>query len=182
MRASSLPPDVSRTSCDTEARETEERLANEHDMWASLGVPVYPGVDLAREQASGKGAAGTPFGLGSARPFDPTATDTRPEMAAARTLLGRIAALSNDVAHDVAHRDSKQLGLELRELVAIENEIQRRLGRLLSEMDRRRDWPCLRFTSLGHYAEQRLGMCRRTAERYAGIERALGKLPLVLAA
>jgi hypothetical protein len=92
--------------------------------------------------------------------------------------LRRIEALS----YDVPNRDVKLLGVQLHELVAIEDEIQHQLGRLLAEMDRRRDWTCLNFRSLGHYAEQRLGMCRRTAERYAGIDRALRKLPLVLAA
>jgi hypothetical protein len=178
-----VPPDVSVTPHlpDNEVRATEEQLARDFRMWASLGVPVYPGVEVARTLAAGANDDVVPFDLAARAPvvlFDPTATDTRPEMAAARSLLRRIEALSDDVSH----RDVKLLDIRLRELVAIEDEIQCQLGRLLAEMDRRRDWPCLHFTSLGHYAEQRLGMCRRTAERYAGIDRALRKLPLVLAA
>jgi len=177
------PPDLSITPYvpGPEARETEEQLAQDFRMWASLGMPVYPGVDVARALASGTGDEAVPLDPSAGRPavrFDPTATDTRPEMAAARSLLRRVEALT----YAVPNRDVKLLGIKLHELVAIEDEIQHQLGRLLAEMDRRRDWPCLHFRRLGHYAEQRLGMCRRTAERYAGIDRALRKLPLVLAA
>jgi hypothetical protein len=177
------PPDLSITPYvpGPEARETEEQLAQDFRMWASLGMPVYPGVDVARALASGTGDEVAPVDPSAGRPavrFDPTASDTRPEMAAARSLLRRVEALT----YAVPNRDVKLLGIKLHELVAIEDEIQHQLGRLLAEMDRRRDWPCLHFRSLGHYAEQRLGMCRRTAERYAGIDRALRKLPLVLAA
>jgi hypothetical protein len=75
-----------------------------------------------------------------------------------------------------------ELARQMWRLVALESEVERLLGKLLHEMDLRQDWRLLGFASLGHYAEQRLGCSRRTAERRAGILRALRHLPRPLAA
>ena len=49
-------------------------------------------------------------------------------------------------------------------------------------MSLRNDWTTLGFASLGHYAVERLGIARRTAESRAGIYRACRHLPVVIAA
>ncbi len=66
-------------------------------------------------------------------------------------------------------------------LVGAEEEVEKRIGRLLYEMNQRGVWKALGFASLGHYAVEVLGMARRTAESRAGILRAGRAVPAVLA-
>ena len=70
----------------------------------------------------------------------------------------------------------------LLELLQLENERERRIGRMLYEMSCHGDWCKLEFASAGHYAVERLGMARRTAESRVGILRALRHLPVIRAA
>jgi len=75
--------------------------------------------------------------------------------------------------------DAKALHAHTCTLLQLECVRERRIGRLLYEMSRRNDWATLGFASAGHYAVERLGMGRRTAESRAGIVRALRALPVV---
>jgi hypothetical protein len=192
--AGACPPDTEIVQIEhtDRARAFEERLACDSRMWKILGLPQLVSADLDPSSGlnsqpgpdSQPGPSSKPgpreidrnrLGNGQPIPFDPTATDSRPEMAAVRELLQRIE--SRTALEPTG--DPKKLVRELRALVALESEIERSLGRLLAEMDRRRDWACLQFRDLGHYAEQRLGISRRTAERRAGLVRALRPLPQV---
>jgi hypothetical protein len=66
--------------------------------------------------------------------------------------------------------------------VALEDELEARLGPLLAEMGERGAWTRLRFASVGHYAEERLGLSRSRAGERARLARALRHLPLLGAA
>jgi len=112
--------------------------------------------------------------LAAARP----AGATTPVAETVRVVLLKCEALSKHAGEGAA----PDLVHQLRELVALEDEIERRLGRLLQEMDAREDWAVLGFASLAHYSEQRLGISRRTAERRTGLVRTLQRLPILLAA
>jgi hypothetical protein len=68
---------------------------------------------------------------------------------------------------------------QLRALLALEDDLQARLGRLLAEMGERGAWARLRFADVGHYAEQRLGLSRTAAEDRARAARDLRRLPLL---
>jgi len=81
-----------------------------------------------------------------------------------------------------ARRDPVELERRLAWLLRLESARERRLGRILYEMDRRGAWATLGFACLGEYAVERLGMARRTAESRVGIIRALRRLPVIAAA
>jgi len=74
---------------------------------------------------------------------------------------------------------ARDLDEQLRTLIALEDEIDCRLGRLLAEMGDRGAWARLMFAGVGHYAEQRLGLSRTSAEDRAGLCRALRGLRLL---
>ena len=74
---------------------------------------------------------------------------------------------------------AQELENQLLWLLQLESARERRLGRLLYEMDMRGDWRMLGFGSVGHYAVERLGIARRTIESRVGIVRALRRLPVV---
>ena len=72
-----------------------------------------------------------------------------------------------------------ELDGQIRRLIDLEDEIDRRLGKLLAEMGDRGAWPRLMFAGAGHYAEQRLGLSRTAAEDRARLARALRGLPVL---
>jgi len=72
-----------------------------------------------------------------------------------------------------------ELDGQIRRLIELEDEIDRRLGKLLAEMGDRGAWPRLMFADAGHYAEQRLGLSRTAAEDRARLARALRGLPVL---
>ncbi|MEK7283091.1 MAG: HNH endonuclease signature motif containing protein [Acidobacteriota bacterium] len=74
------------------------------------------------------------------------------------------------------------LDAQVRALLALETDLEGRLGRLLAEMAERGAWARLRFAGVGHYAEERLGLARTTAEDRARAARALRRFPLLRAA
>jgi hypothetical protein len=78
-----------------------------------------------------------------------------------------------------ARRDPVELERRLVWLLRLESARERRLGRILYEMDRRGAWATLGFACLGEYAVERLGLARRTAEFRVGIIRALRRLPII---
>jgi hypothetical protein len=71
------------------------------------------------------------------------------------------------------------LDRQIRELVALEDAMELRLGSLLVEMAEGEAWSRLRFAGAGHYAEQRLGLCRTAARDRARAARLLRRLPVV---
>lgn len=87
---------------------------------------------------------------------------------------GRNAPAGRDAAADLDRR--------LRALVAIEDELESRLGALLADLADRRAWPRLRFAGVGHYGEERLGLSRSAAEDRARLARDLRRLPHLRAA
>lgn len=71
---------------------------------------------------------------------------------------------------------------QIRTLIALEDELQTRLGRVLAEMAERGAWPRLRFAGVGHYAEERLGVSRTSAEDRVRAARSLRQFPVLRAA
>ncbi len=72
-----------------------------------------------------------------------------------------------------------ELDTQIRALIRLEDELERRLARLLADMADQNAWARLRFDSLGHYAEQRLGMSRSAAQDRVRAQRGLSRLPIV---
>jgi hypothetical protein len=99
-------------------------------------------------------------------------------LALAGTSLARLEGLSRSTGNG----SPAELDARIRALILLENELEARLGRLLAEMAERGAWPRLRFAGVGHYAEQRLGLSRTSAEDRARAARALRRFPLLRAA
>lgn len=76
-----------------------------------------------------------------------------------------------------AERGSSDTDALIRSLIAHEEDVERNLGVVLAAMSAMGSWQELRFTSLGHYAEERLGMSRSTAEERARLARGLAQRP-----
>lgn len=90
-------------------------------------------------------------------------------------ILGRLRALERRAGVGGA----ADLLEQLREAVALEDEIERAFGRLLAEMGDMRAWQRLRFSGVGHYGQERLGLPRRTAEARAALARAVRSHPVL---
>ena len=73
--------------------------------------------------------------------------------------------------------DAAELDRQIRALIDLEDELERRLGVLLRELNDRRAWERLRFAGLRHYAEQRLGLGRTAVEGRVRLARALQRYP-----
>lgn len=71
---------------------------------------------------------------------------------------------------------------QVRALLALEEDLQGRLAAVLADMTDRGAWPRLRFAGVGHYAEERLGISRTSAEDRVRAARSLRQLPLLRAA
>lgn len=67
----------------------------------------------------------------------------------------------------------------IRSLTRLEDEIESRIGEILAVMGETGAWRGLLFTGVGHYAEERLGIARTTAEDRARLARTLRDLPTV---
>jgi hypothetical protein len=70
-----------------------------------------------------------------------------------------------------------ELDLQLRTLIGLEDEVERHLGTVMRDLSERGGWLRLMFRGAGHYAEQRLGLARRTAQNRAMLSRALRRFP-----
>lgn len=66
---------------------------------------------------------------------------------------------------------------QMRQLIELENDIETRLGTLLAGMTEDQAWSRLRFSGVGHYAEERLGLSRTAAEDRVRAARALRRYP-----
>jgi hypothetical protein len=75
-----------------------------------------------------------------------------------------------------------ELDLQLRTLIGLEDEVERHLGTVMRDLSERGGWSRLMFRGAGHYAEQRLGLARRTAQNRAMLSRALRRFPRLRAA
>jgi hypothetical protein len=75
-----------------------------------------------------------------------------------------------------------ELDAQVRELVALEEALERELGALLASMGEARAWLHLQFASVGHYAEERLGLSRTQAQLRARVARQLREHPALRAA
>ena len=75
--------------------------------------------------------------------------------------------------------DAAALDGQIRTLMTLEDEIERRLGQLLAEMGDAGAWSRMLFAGAGHFGEERLGLSRTSAEDRAGLCRALRRLPAV---
>jgi hypothetical protein len=75
-----------------------------------------------------------------------------------------------------------ELDAQVRELVALEEAIERELGALLARMAKARAWLHLHFAGVGHYAEERLGLSRTQAQVRARVARRLREHPVLRAA
>ena len=75
--------------------------------------------------------------------------------------------------------DAVDLDRRIRALIALEDELETALGRLLADMAERGAWGRLRFAGVGHYAEERLGLSRTAGEDRARAARALRRFRLL---
>ncbi|MGH9749019.1 MAG: hypothetical protein ACRD6R_03735 [Candidatus Polarisedimenticolia bacterium] len=71
---------------------------------------------------------------------------------------------------------------QIRALIRLEDELHNRLAGVLADMAERGAWPRLLFAGVGHYAEERLGLSRTTAEDRVRALRSLRRFPLLRAA
>jgi hypothetical protein len=97
-------------------------------------------------------------------------------------LAGAGLARLDDLSRSAGSGGPADLDAQIRELLVLEDDLERRLGRLLAEMAERGAWPRLRFGGAGHYAEERLGLSRTFAEDRARVARSLRRFPLLRAA
>lgn len=97
----------------------------------------------------------------------------------ALSLAGVTLARFRALADEAGRGDAVDLDRQLRALVDLENEMETRLGGLLADLHDLRAWPRLRFTGVGHYGEERLGLSRTTAEDRARLARDLRPYPLL---
>ncbi len=101
-----------------------------------------------------------------------------PEVLQARLVLERL----HRISRNVGSGEPPELDRQLREVIEVEDELQRCLGRILEALRTHGAWATLMFHGVGHYAEQRLGVCRRTAEERAQLARVTRRLPVIGAA
>lgn len=71
---------------------------------------------------------------------------------------------------------------QIRALHALEEDLHDRLAKVLADMAERGAWSRLRFAGVGHYAEERLGVSRTSAEDRVRAVRSLRQFPLLRAA
>jgi hypothetical protein len=134
-------------------------------------IPLAKGIDSATVESALARSTGTWQHL-------PPPAASSGELALAGLSLDRLGRLTRQVGTG----GPADLDGQLRALISLEAEIEGRLGRLLAEMSERGAWSRLRFASVGHYAEQRLGLSRTTAEDRARAARLLRRFPLLEAA
>ena len=90
-------------------------------------------------------------------------------------ILARLAALRVRAGQG----DPAELDAQIRELISLEDDLERRLGEVLAGMAERGAWSRLKFAGAGHYAEQRLGLSRTAMRDRVRVARALRQMPLV---
>lgn len=97
-------------------------------------------------------------------------------------LAGAGLARLDDLSSTAGSGGPADLDAQVREILLLEDDLERRLGRLLAELAERGAWPRLRFAGAGHYAEERLGLTRTYAEDRVRVARSLRRFPRLRAA
>jgi hypothetical protein len=87
-----------------------------------------------------------------------------------------------DVERDAGTGGAAELDAQVRALLALEDDLDGRLAKVLADMAERGAWPRLRFAGVGHYAEERLGLSRTSAEDRVRAVRSLRQFPHLRAA
>jgi hypothetical protein len=75
-----------------------------------------------------------------------------------------------------------ELDGQIRALLALEEDLDARLAKVLADLAERGAWSRLRFAGVGHYAEERLGVSRTSAEDRVRVVRSLRQFPVLRAA
>lgn len=84
-----------------------------------------------------------------------------------------------DLSRCAGRGDHAELDRQLRSLLDLQDELERRLGDLLRQLSELNAWDQLRFAGLGHYAEQRLGLGRTAVENRVRLARVLRRFPIL---
>lgn len=154
----------------TPEAQVEAALRRATSAWASLPPPL---AAVACECESAAGDSPDP-----GAPDVGAADVSGPDVGLAAASLRRF----QEIESAAGRGDAAELDRQIRALVAIENDLEARLGEMLATLAERRDWSRLQFAGVGHYAEERLGMSRSRAGERARLARALRSLPAVAAA
>lgn len=101
----------------------------------------------------------------------------REDLGAARETLEEVERLC-----DASEAGTGSADAAIRSLVGLENRIDRSLGDLLARMGECGAWMGLRFSGVGHYAEERLGVSRSQGQSRARMARLLRDRPSLRAA
>ena len=105
-------------------------------------------------------------------PPDPAPTAESPPPPPLRVKHRTMSAPSSDVTADPWELDGA-----IQTIAELKKKARQRLGELLEAMAAAQGWRPLGFTSLEHYAEERLGLHPRTVRRLIRFHRALAKYP-----
>ena len=97
-------------------------------------------------------------------------------------LAGVSLARLRDVESVAGTGGAADLDGQIRALHALEDDLHGRLAKVLADMAERGAWARLRFAGVGHYAEERLGVSRTSAEDRVRAVRSLRQFPLLRAA
>jgi hypothetical protein len=82
-----------------------------------------------------------------------------------------------DIAQRAGGGDARELDRQLRQLIELDDALERRLGGLLCMLSERGAWEQLRFAGVRHYAEERLGLGRTSTESRVRVARSLRRYP-----
>jgi hypothetical protein len=97
-------------------------------------------------------------------------------------LAGASLARLRDVESVAGTGGAAELDGQIRALLALEEDLDGRLAKVLADMAERGAWSRLRFAGIGHYAEERLGVSRTSAEDRVRAARSLRQFPHLRAA
>ena len=97
-------------------------------------------------------------------------------------LAGVSLARLRDVERVAGTGGAAELDAQICALIALEEDLHDRLARVLADMAERGAWPRLRFAGVGHYAEERLGVSRTSAEDRVRAVRSMRQFPHLRAA
>lgn len=82
-----------------------------------------------------------------------------------------------DVSRRAGRGDAAELDRQLKQLIELEDALERRLGEVLCVLSERGAWAQLRFAGVRHYAEERLGLGRTSTESRMRVARSLRRFP-----
>jgi len=97
-------------------------------------------------------------------------------------LAGVSLARLRDVERVAGTGGAAELDGQIRTLLTLEEDLDARLAKVLTDLAERGAWSRLRFAGVGHYAEERLGVSRTSAEDRVRVVRSLRQFPILRAA